>query len=91
MTSHSLPLKTPHPKNLTDEMNSTVIGSVDPDLTSIDGHLFKINYDVPQEVTEALYELNFQEAKYEDIPREFLKYEVVEGDYDAAQRQGDLT
>jgi hypothetical protein len=47
-----------------------------PDLMSFNGHYFKINYDVPEEVTEGLLDLMEREAKYEEVPREYLKYEV---------------
>jgi len=51
------------------------IKSVKPDMMSLDGHHFKINYDVPEEVTEGLFDLMQRNAKYEEVPNEYLKYE----------------
>ncbi|KAI0849117.1 hypothetical protein F5Y00DRAFT_236643 [Daldinia vernicosa] len=49
---------------------------VDPDIICIDNHRFRINYDVPQEVTDRLYHLAEQEdLRYEDIPHELKEYE----------------
>jgi hypothetical protein len=50
--------------------------SVKPDMMSFDNHHFKINYDVPEEVTEGLLDLMHRNAKYEEVPKEYLKYEV---------------
>ncbi len=58
-----------------------------PQILGIDGHRFRVNYDVPELPTLALYELWNREAKYEDIPKELLQYEEVAvtlGDYAAA-------
>lgn len=50
---------------------------VESNIVSIDGHRFRINYGVPQEVTDRLYALFDQdEVKYEDIPDDLKKYEV---------------
>jgi hypothetical protein len=50
--------------------------SFKPDMMSFDDHHFKINYDVPEEVTEGLLDLMHRNAKYEEVPKEYLKYEV---------------
>jgi hypothetical protein len=50
--------------------------SVKPGMMSFDDHHFKINYDVPEEVTEELLDLMHRNAKYEEVPKEYLKYEV---------------
>ncbi|GIJ98634.1 hypothetical protein Aspvir_000752 [Aspergillus viridinutans] len=52
------------------------IPSVDPDALCIDGHLFRINYDVPEEITEQLWELYDRDAKYEEIPEHLKAYET---------------
>jgi hypothetical protein len=52
--------------------------SVKPNMMSFDDHHFKINYDVPDEVTEGLLDLMHRNAKYEEVPKEYLKYEVEE-------------
>jgi hypothetical protein len=52
------------------------VKSVKPDMMSFDDHHFKINYDVPEEVTEGLLDLMHRNAKYEEVPKEYLKYEV---------------
>lgn len=52
--------------------------SVKPDIVCLDGHQFRINYDVPQEVTDQLETLFMQdsEVKYDDIPDHLKAYEV---------------
>ncbi|KAF5580586.1 uncharacterized protein FSUBG_13346 [Fusarium subglutinans] len=56
---------------------------VEPDIVSIDGHRFHINYGVPQEVTDKLYALFDQDdVKYEDIPDGLKAYEVKEDSND---------
>jgi hypothetical protein len=52
--------------------------SFKPNMMSFDDHHFKINYDVPEEVTEGLLDLMHRNAKYEEVPKEYLKYEVEE-------------
>ncbi|CCT66556.1 uncharacterized protein FFUJ_03593 [Fusarium fujikuroi IMI 58289] len=52
---------------------------VEPNIVGIDGHRFRINYGVPQEVTNRLNALCDQdEVKYEDIPDDLKAYEVKE-------------
>ncbi|KAF5702381.1 hypothetical protein FGLOB1_9634 [Fusarium globosum] len=52
---------------------------VEPNIVSIDGHRFRINYGVRQEVTDRLNELfDRDEVKYEDIPDDLKEYEVKE-------------
>ncbi|KAI0135800.1 hypothetical protein F4814DRAFT_402586 [Daldinia grandis] len=48
-----------------------------PDIISIDNHRFRINYDVPRDITDRFYRLAEQEnLKYEDIPHELKEYEL---------------
>lgn len=49
--------------------------SVKPDIVCLDGHQFRINYDVPQNVTDELEELFDQvpEVKYKNIPNHLNK------------------
>lgn len=50
---------------------------VKPDIMGIAGHQFRINYGVPQDVTDQLYALFDQDGvKYEDIPESLRAYEV---------------
>jgi len=59
------------------------IHSVKPNMVCIDSHRFRIEYGVPNEVTKSFYDLFERDAKYEDIPKELLQYEVeveVEGE-----------
>ncbi|KAI8960075.1 hypothetical protein F5Y11DRAFT_330992 [Daldinia sp. FL1419] len=50
---------------------------VKPDTVCINGHLFRINYDVPQHITDRLYELAQQDnIAYEDIPDDLKEYEI---------------
>ncbi|KAF5659396.1 major facilitator superfamily domain-containing protein [Fusarium circinatum] len=52
---------------------------VEPNIVGIDGHRFRINYDVPQEVTDRLKALFDQDdVKYEDIPDDLKTYELRE-------------
>ncbi|KAF5651864.1 hypothetical protein F25303_3829 [Fusarium sp. NRRL 25303] len=52
---------------------------VEPNIVGIDGHRFRINYGVPQEVTDRLKALCDQdEVKYDDIPDDLKAYEVKE-------------
>ncbi|KAI1646823.1 uncharacterized protein F4817DRAFT_339548 [Daldinia loculata] len=54
-----------------------VLKEVEPDIISIDNHRFRINYDVPQEITNRFYRLAEQDdLKYEDIPHELKEYEL---------------
>lgn len=54
--------------------------NVKADIVSLDGHQFRVNYDVPQGITDRLYGLFWQdeEVKYEDIPEDLKAYEVRE-------------
>ncbi|OTB18137.1 hypothetical protein K445DRAFT_243588 [Daldinia sp. EC12] len=50
---------------------------VKPDIISIDSHRFRINYDVPPQITDRLYDLfERDDIKYEDIPDDLKAYEV---------------
>ncbi|RSL91474.1 hypothetical protein CEP52_014225 [Fusarium oligoseptatum] len=53
---------------------------VEADIVCLDGHRFRINYGVPQHVTDKLDALFWQdeEVKYEDIPEELKAYEVMD-------------
>ncbi|KAI1660580.1 hypothetical protein F4813DRAFT_350365 [Daldinia decipiens] len=54
-----------------------VLKEVQPDIISIDNHKFRINYDVPQEITDRFDRLAEQDnIKYEDIPHDLKKYEL---------------
>ncbi|KAI6082977.1 hypothetical protein F4821DRAFT_203416 [Hypoxylon rubiginosum] len=55
-----------------------VMKEVLPDLVGIDGHEFRINYDVPQHITDRLLDLLYQDPgpRYEDIPDDLKAYEV---------------
>ncbi|KAG5752516.1 hypothetical protein H9Q69_003563 [Fusarium xylarioides] len=56
---------------------------VEPSIVGIDGHRFRINYGVPQEVTDRLNALFDQdEVKYEDIPDDLKAYEEKEDSKD---------
>ncbi|KAI1370411.1 hypothetical protein F4677DRAFT_438445 [Hypoxylon crocopeplum] len=65
---------------------------VKPDITCIDQHWFRINYDVPEDITNRLYELlsRDEKVKYEDIPNELKAYEVSDksekGETEPAER-----
>jgi hypothetical protein len=51
--------------------------SVEPDIMGIAGHQFRINYGVPQDVTDQFNALFNQDGvKYEDIPESLRAYEV---------------
>ncbi|KAI1469823.1 uncharacterized protein F4812DRAFT_420483 [Daldinia caldariorum] len=54
------------------------IKSALPDIICLDEHKFRIHYDVPQAITDRLYELfnRDDEVKYEDIPDDLKEYEV---------------
>jgi hypothetical protein len=57
-------------------------GNVKSPIMSIAGHYFRINYDVPQDVTNRLFDLflargRYREATYADIPEDLKAYEVV--------------
>ncbi|RGP80788.1 hypothetical protein FLONG3_1129 [Fusarium longipes] len=59
------------------------LDEVEPGVIGIAGHRFRINYGVPQEVTDALNALYDQdEVKYEDIPDDLKAYEVKEDSND---------
>lgn len=53
-----------------------------PGIVAFEDHQFKINGDVPQNMTDALLHLYHSDASYADIPHEYLQYEVkdVAGD-----------
>jgi hypothetical protein len=54
----------------------------------LDGHVFRINYDVPEEITRQLYklyELYDRDAKYEEIPEHLTAYEIEREDSDVEE------
>lgn len=55
--------------------NETV-GSQLPDLVSFDGYQFSINYDVPQNVTDAFDDLADADTPYTQIPDELWAYHI---------------
>ncbi|GAB1199564.1 hypothetical protein APSETT444_008914 [Aspergillus pseudonomiae] len=59
--------------------------SVAPDALCLDGHLFRINYDVPEEITQQLEELYDRDAKYEEIPEHLKAYETEMEDSDVEE------
>ncbi|EAW15266.1 uncharacterized protein ACLA_059300 [Aspergillus clavatus NRRL 1] len=59
--------------------------SVAPDVLCLDGHLFRINYDVPEEITRQLEELYNRDAKYEEIPEHLKAYETEMEDSDVEE------
>ncbi|KAF7169053.1 hypothetical protein CNMCM5623_001885 [Aspergillus felis] len=59
--------------------------SVAPDALCLDGHLFRINYDVPEEITRQLEELYDRDAKYEEIPEHLKAYETEMEDSDVEE------
>jgi hypothetical protein len=59
--------------------------SVAPDALCLDGHLFRINYDVPDEITLQLEELYDRDAKYEEIPEHLKAYETEMEDSDVEE------
>ncbi|GIJ90962.1 hypothetical protein Asppvi_009927 [Aspergillus pseudoviridinutans] len=59
--------------------------SVAPDVLCLDGHLFRINYDVPEEITRQLEELYDRDAKYEEIPGHLKAYETEMEDTDVEE------
>ncbi|PKX98891.1 uncharacterized protein P174DRAFT_437329 [Aspergillus novofumigatus IBT 16806] len=61
------------------------IPSVAPDGLCIDGHLFRINYDVPEEITQQMWELYDRDAKYEEIPEHLKAYETDKEDTDVEE------
>ncbi|CAL5871814.1 uncharacterized protein PFLUO_LOCUS6067 [Penicillium psychrofluorescens] len=58
-----------------------------PDALSIDGHVFRINYDVPKEITEELEELFDRDEKYEEIPEHLKAYEIEPVDSDEIEAE----
>ncbi|KAF5580782.1 hypothetical protein FPCIR_10490 [Fusarium pseudocircinatum] len=58
--------------------------SVAPNIVCLDGHRFRVNYDVPQHITERLEALFWgdKEVRYEEIPEELKAYEEKDGDKD---------
>lgn len=52
--------------------------SVMPDAVGIESRLFRVNYDTPKEVTEAIYRV-YHDAGLgvKDMPQELLRYEVM--------------
>ncbi|KAI1799486.1 hypothetical protein F4811DRAFT_557756 [Daldinia bambusicola] len=70
-------------------MNVTPIKEVQPDRVCIDSHTFRINYDVPQEITNRFYELLDQDdVKYEDIPDDLKVYEVHDPPEEETEQSG---
>ncbi|RHZ44962.1 uncharacterized protein CDV56_103383 [Aspergillus thermomutatus] len=61
------------------------IPSVAPDVMCLDGHLFHINYDVPEKITQQLEELYDRDAKYEEIPEHLKAYETEMEDSDVEE------
>ncbi|KAF5675172.1 hypothetical protein FHETE_2591 [Fusarium heterosporum] len=63
--------------------------SVPFDIISLDGHRFRVNYDVPQHITDQIEALFWgdEDVKYDDIPDELKAYEVQ--DEDAEEIAGD--
>ncbi|KAL5355948.1 hypothetical protein BJX96DRAFT_142093 [Aspergillus floccosus] len=59
--------------------------SVAPDALCLDGHLFHINYDVPEDITRQLEELYDRDAKYEEIPGHLKAYETEMEDSDVEE------
>ncbi|GFF74815.1 hypothetical protein CNMCM6936_001767 [Aspergillus lentulus] len=68
----------------TDDENWT-IPSVAPDAMCLDGHVFRINYDVPEEITRQLNALYDRDAKYEEIPEHLRAYEIEKEDSDVEE------
>lgn len=57
-----------------------VTGLVQPDLVSIEGHLFPVNFAVPDDVTRAIYRVFDDVAlNISDLPPHVLSYELVQG------------
>ncbi|KAF4991471.1 hypothetical protein FGRMN_7782 [Fusarium graminum] len=56
--------------------------SVPFDIISLDGHRFRVNYDVPQHITDQIEALFWgdTDVKYEDIPDELKAYEEKDED-----------
>lgn len=49
-----------------------------PNLMNIDGHYFRINYDVPKVITNRLLSLLDGDKTYKDVPEDLKAYEVVD-------------
>ncbi|KAF7593351.1 hypothetical protein BBP40_011641 [Aspergillus hancockii] len=58
------------------------IPSVAPDAMGLDGHIFRIKYDVPEEKPQQLEELYDRDAKYEEISEHVKAYEIEMEDSD---------
>jgi hypothetical protein len=56
--------------------------SVAEDRLSIDGHVFRVNYEIPKEITRQLEELFDRDVKYEEIPEDLKAYETEDDDAD---------
>ncbi|KAI0169547.1 hypothetical protein GGR52DRAFT_550489 [Hypoxylon sp. FL1284] len=58
---------------------SRPLREVKPDILSIDGHQFHINYGVPQHITDRLLGLldEDERVRYEDIPDDLKEYEIL--------------
>ncbi|KAJ5199158.1 hypothetical protein N7491_000282 [Penicillium cf. griseofulvum] len=56
--------------------------SLKPDIVCLDSHQFRINYSIPQDVTDELEKLfdRVPEIKYEEIPNHLKAYEVGSGE-----------
>ncbi|GFF98173.1 conserved hypothetical protein [Aspergillus udagawae] len=61
--------------------------SVALDVLCLDGHLFRINYDVPEEITQQLEELYDRDAKYQEIPEHLKAYETEMEDSDMEEAE----
>ncbi|KAJ5611023.1 hypothetical protein N7510_007742 [Penicillium lagena] len=54
------------------------LSSVGPDIVSVEGHLFPVNYETPREVTEDIYRVFDNPVHgYKDLPKEVRGYELV--------------
>lgn len=49
-----------------------------PNLMTIDGHYFRINYDVPEEITSRFLSLLDEDKTYKDVPEVLKAYEVMD-------------
>lgn len=83
-------MSTEGPQGTNQGGNELQIRSVKPDIVCLDGHQFRINYGVPQNVTDELEELFYQvpEVKYTDIPNHLKAYEVESDNVIAGATRG---
>lgn len=55
---------------------------------SLNGYIFRINYDVPEKVTKMFHRLHENpNLQYKDIPVDLLKYELKDDDIPEALRK----